>query len=129
MATTVTHKHTIVVDGRTFTYDLSFSGEANEIVEVAIANGQTDKSIELAVDFSAVEFFLIVSTAAITIETNDGTTPDDTIVLVANKPYIYSTAMLDTFKITADVTTKLFATNASGSSANVTIIRLQDAVS
>ena len=49
---------------------------------------------------------------------SDGSTPADTITLVANLAYVWDTDSYDTFQLGTDVTAFYF-TNASGSTATV----------
>ena len=95
-------------------------------IDEAIADSITDDDIIMSLDFSACVSFYIVSDQDVTVETNDGTTPDDTLALLADIPYIWHTGCYDTFLITADVTV-LYITNASGSTANISIRALIDA--
>lgn len=50
----------------------------------------------------------------------------DTLTLVANVPYQWTTDSYDTFLLDTDVT-KFYVTNSSGVSANLQIKALQDA--
>jgi len=81
-----------------------------------VADGVTDGAFVFAVDVSALKAFYIISDQAVTVETNDGTTPDDTISLTANKPVTWREN--DTALFSADVTI-LYITNASGSTATI----------
>lgn len=92
----------------------------------SVSNGQTDFQINVAIDVSAVKTFYLVSDQAVTVETNNGTTPTNTISLTANDPYVWWTNSYDTFKLTGDVTA-LFITNASGSTANIELRAIVDA--
>jgi hypothetical protein len=74
---------------------------------------------------STVKVFWIYSDVAITVETNDGSAPDDTLTLAAGIPYMYVNDGEDAFLLGTDVTA-LFITNASGSTANITCRCLQD---
>lgn len=91
-----------------------------------IATAITDGPIIVAIDVSAVESFLLVSNQDVTIETNNATTPSDTINLLAGVPYIWTTDSYDTLKLTVDVTI-IYVTNASGATATIQIEALVDA--
>lgn len=91
-----------------------------------VANAQTDKEIVIAIDVSAVTSFVLLSTQDVTIETNDGSSPDDTISLKANVPYIWNEDSYDSFLLTADVTS-IFVTNASGAAATIHCFQICDA--
>ena len=81
--------------------------------------------VAFTLDYSACKFFSIVSDVAMTIETNNGTTPDDTLVLVADEPYIWAEGMLGTFLIGTDITS-LFVTTGSVGVGTLTIEALED---
>ena len=104
----------------------TYTGSQKISVVEAIADSVTDGQINVAVDFSAVKSFLLVSDQDVTIETNDGTTPDDTLSLLAGVPYIWNTDSYDTFLITVDITA-IFVTNVSGETANILLEALVDA--
>lgn len=95
--------------------------------DLTIPDSTVDQEVVIALDVSAVSYFYIVSDQALTVETNDGSSPDDTLTLVANHPYLWTSDDYDTFLLdTADITA-LYLTNASGSTANVKIRAGQDA--
>lgn len=100
---------------------------ANGRVSVAesVANGQTDYEINVDLDVSAVKSFYLVSTQDVTFETNNGATPDDTISLLADVPYVWTEESYDSFLLTVDVTS-IFITNASGSAATITLEAIYD---
>lgn len=126
MATTHTVKYGLTTPSGELSKPLSFSGSSATEISESVATAQTDADIVIAIDVSAVKAFFIVSSAAITVETNDGSSPDDTLTLVAGQPYIWHTGSYDSFLLTTDVTV-LYITNASGSTADIEIRVLQDA--
>lgn len=126
MATSYTVEYGISALSGSISNSLSFSGSSATEVSESIPTASTDADIVIAIDVSAVKAFFIVSSAAITVETNDGSSPDDTLTLVAGQPYIWHTGSYDSFLLTADVTV-LYITNASGSTADIEIRVLQDA--
>lgn len=95
------------------------------IEDESVADSQTDYQITVALDVSAVQVFYLVSSQAVTFETNDGSTPDDTISLVADFPYVWSTDSYDSFLLGTDLT-DVFITNASGSAALINMWALID---
>lgn len=103
----------------------SYSGSQETSLSETIAVG-TDTPIYTQIDVTAVKSFYIVSDRAVTLETNDGSSPDDTLVLKAGVPYIWNTDSYDTFQLTADVVV-IYVTNASGASANIEMRCIQDA--
>jgi hypothetical protein len=68
---------------------------------------------------------MAVSDKAITLETNSGGSPVDTIALAANVPYDWRVGNADAFRLGTDVT-GLFVTNASGDEARLQIEVLFD---
>jgi hypothetical protein len=121
--------HTISVNwssgNRSITADNSYSGDAQASVDVSIPDSSTDMLVNFALDVSQIKAIYIKSDQDITLETNNGTTPDDTINLTAGVPYIWTTDSYDTCKLTTDVTA-LYATNSSGSEANLQIEVVKD---
>jgi hypothetical protein len=116
---------TIGGDSVNKTITVSGTGRVSLSAE-SIADGQTDKQVNLAIDVTAVVGFYIVSSQNVTLETNNGTTPDDTLNLIAGEPYLWHTNALDAFLLTTDVTA-FFITNASGSSAQIDMECVYDA--
>lgn len=96
-----------------------------------ISESIPDASVDLPIpgfslDVSANTFLFMLATGGdITVETNDGAAPDDTIALVNGIPKIYQGDGSNF--ITTDVTTGLFVTNASGAAVTLRVISLSDA--
>jgi hypothetical protein len=94
---------------------------------VEVANGQTDKVLSIGgIDVSQLAAIWIDSNQAITLETNDATSPDDTIVLAANVPYIWQTGNPAPLLLTEDVASAIYCTNASGAAATIRLRAVQD---
>lgn len=106
---------------------VSVSGGREQAIDVNIADSTTDDEVAFTADVSLMQAIYIVSDQAVTIETNSGSTPDDTIVLVADEPVQWNASSKLTNPITADITTNIFITNASGSTARVRIWSLETA--
>lgn len=123
-----THQHVQSVsttDGQVSS-NVSKTANAQIAIDEAIADAETDAQIDIAIDVSQLKSFYIKSDQAVTIETNDGTSPDDTLVLVADQAYMWNDTSYDTFKLASADITALFVTNASGSTANISIRALVD---
>ncbi len=114
----------VSVDGKVVSSVLSYTGSQNVSIDETIAANATDFLINIAIDVSATKSFIIKSDAAMTIETNDGTSPDNTLSLIANDAYVWNTNSLSVFKLTTDVT-KIYVTSVAG--GNLRIECLQDA--
>lgn len=104
----------------------SYSGSLEVSVSESVDNGQTDDEITVTLDVSATKSFYIVSDQAVTVETNDGSSADNTLSLVAGVPYVWTTDSYDSFLLDTDVTS-IFVTNASGSTANIELRAIVDA--
>jgi hypothetical protein len=90
--------------------------------EESVANDETDFEITLpTIDVSACVAIFILSTQDVTLETNSGAAPDDTLTLKANEPYLWWTAAPFDNMLTEDIITNVFVTNASGAAATVTM--------
>ena len=114
-----------VSDGAEIIKDEIVSAGSELNVDESIADGETDLLVNWTCDYSALKALYIVSDQDLTIETNDGTTPDDTITLSANVPLLWTSTGYLANPFSADVTA-LYVTNASGSAAALKIRSLQD---
>lgn len=87
-------------------------------LEESVPDATTDRALSVAIDVSAMTDLYMVSTAALTIQTNSGSSPDDTIVLEANKPLVWRAGGTGhpANPLGTDVTA-IYLTNASGSAA------------
>lgn len=83
------------------------------LINESIADSVTDQLVALALDISQLVAFAIVATGGdMTMETNNGTTPDDTLNLLDGKPVSWWNQYLaDHF--TADID-GVYMTNSSG---------------
>lgn len=116
---TFTIRHGVVYGDTTIQRDKTYTGTLVSILDAeTVADSQTDQLATITIDVSAVKAFFLTSDQALTVETNDGTTPADTITLVADRPYVWDTDSYDTFQLGTDVTA-LYFTNSSGSTATV----------
>jgi len=109
----------------TKTHTVTITEEVLVSLSVQVADSTTDDEHALAIDVSELSAFFAVSSQNVTIETNDGDAPDDTITLTANVPWIWHTSMPDavtpyTCPLGTDVTA-VFITNAGGTAADVEI--------
>ena len=107
----------------TYSKTFSLTGSSWSTVQESLSIG-TDTAVNIAIDVSTVKFFRIHSTTAATIQTNDGTSPDNSISLLAGVAYDWHTTSYDPFLLTADVTV-LYVTNAAETVLTVEV--LQDA--
>ena len=124
---TYTHVVTQQVDptGEVIRSNKSYSAASKVSVDESVATGQTDKQIFVAIDVSAVKSIIILSDQAVLLETNSGSTPTNTLSLLAGVPYLWNTDSYDTFKLTGDVTS-IFITNSSGAAARIQLDAVVD---
>lgn len=125
MSADVSLQERVTVGGIVYPYTRSKSAGSLKQISEPVNDGSTDLEIAFTLDYSECKFFLIEADVAMTIETNDGTTPDDTLTLVADEPYVWAEGMLHTFLIGTDITS-IFATNSSGTNGTLTIFALED---
>lgn len=97
------------------------SSGAETALDESIAATTTDELVAFVMDVSQLKSIYIVSDQDLLLQLNDGTTPSNTITLVANKPFTWITgdnALRDTAGalITTDITA-IYATNAGASAA------------
>ena len=108
----------VVIDGATRQQATTITADKRTTLHTAIANAVTDGLHELAVDVSQVKAVFILSDQDLTLETNSGGSPANTLALKANVPYIWYTNKPQALVFTTDITA-LYITNASGSTANL----------
>lgn len=124
---TITHQ-TIVNDGSASVtlkqVDAQTAGLEKNLSE-SIPDSSTDLLVAFTLDYSQCKTFVMWADQDITVETNNGSTPDDTFSLTAGIPVAWSAGQAATCPITTDITA-LYVTNSSGSAANLNIRCLAD---
>lgn len=124
-----THKLTLAVEGSGISrsHDISDTDGGIALIDgETVATGETDYELSgFALDVSACSSFYLVSDQDVTFETNDGSSPGDSIALKANEPYVWHDSSYDSFLLGTDVTS-VFITNASGSTATIYCVALYD---
>jgi len=125
----ISHKNTLDIVYEELTYHVvatQSGGQENNVSET-IPDSSTDLEVTWEADSSAMVSFFMVSDQDILVETNNGTTPDDSFSLLAGVPTYWSASNVGVGNpITTDVTTNIFVTNSSGSDATLIIKMLQD---
>lgn len=96
----------------------SYTGTKRISASETVPPASTDFEIVLPIVVADVVSFMIVTSADMTIETNNGTTPDDTLSLLAGVAYKWNSDSYDTFKLTTDVTS-IFVTSTPGGTIQV----------
>lgn len=109
--------------GSSVTQNVTLTAEAGQVIDVSVPGSTTDLQVNVAIDVSQLTHIFLLSDGALTIQTNSGGSPDDTITLAASKPLVWYSGCGLTCPLTVDVT-NLYLTNASGSAVALQI-RLQ----
>lgn len=120
--------HTITVSwsraGEAVSNSVATTASGEVTIDEDIAANQTNFQINCAIDVSALKSLMIVADEACTVETNNGTTPDDTLTLLADTPLFWYTGCGHDNPLTVDVTA-LYVTNTTA--CNLQVYALQDA--
>lgn len=125
MSLTGSVRYLITGIGTTVDASVAVSGTGAIVIDESIANSVTDGLIDCAFVLARLTAFYMFSDKALTIETNSATVPQETIVLVANKPFVYVPGLGLPSPFAGNVTA-LYATNASGAAAALQIRVLLD---
>lgn len=114
--------------GRSVAANKNYTGESQLSISRSVADSSTDFRIIASIDQSQITLIIMKSDQDITVETNSGSAPTDTIALKAGVPYVWNADLNGYYanKITADVT-DLYVTNASGAAALLELEVLTDA--
>jgi hypothetical protein len=128
----ITHgiKYEFTYNGIKYSFmDDRTAGNENNISE-SIPDPSTNLEVFWGVDASEMKSLLIVSTGALTVDTNQISTPDHSFSLVANRPIVWTPGIglvnpFDVAGVLTDVTS-IFVTNASGAAQTLTIKSVVD---
>ena len=126
MAFTHTVTRTVDTGGGTVSKTNTYSADGRESREITVPDSATDQLVNLSIDVSQIKSLYIVSSKDITLETNSGGTPVDTVNLLADKPLLWQNDSYYTNLFGTDITAFYF-TNASGAEATVNIEFVHDA--
>ena len=94
------------------------------LLDEAIPDSSTDLLVACTIDVSQLKGIVLMSSQDILIETNSGSAPVDTIALLANKPYFWTSDYLAAC-FSANIT-GLYVTNSSGSATALRGIYIVD---
>lgn len=94
-------------------------------MDVDVVTATTDGLHVLTIDVSQVKSFFILSDKAVTIETNSGSSPGNTLTLTAGIAYEWYEGSAAAFALTTDVTA-LYITNSSGATARIQLEFIYD---
>lgn len=108
---------------------VSASQDSETNLDVTVPAETDDHQVAVEIDVSALESLFLLSDQDVTLETNDGSTPDDTFALKANEPVYWhkDSPLPNPFASGTDVTS-LFLSNQNGAgvTADVKARILQD---
>lgn len=109
-------------------FNLSYTADGQFSRDLTIPDSTIDQLVLANIDVSTIKSIYMLSDKDITIETNDGDIPVDTISLKAGKPLIWNTdiGVYMASPLLTDVTA-LYITNASGAEASIQIEIIFDA--
>lgn len=99
--------------GESLSQSNNYTGGLELNISETIPGGSTDLLVSCTLDVSACKSFYMQSTRDMTIETNSGSSPGNTIALKANEPYMWAPNYAAAFGLTVDVTA-LYITLAAG---------------
>lgn len=117
MAVSATITMSSTGSGLNVTGSKAYSGGGRSTLDTTVADSVSDQLAVISIDVSVIQSIIILSTQNLTLETNSGGSPIDTIALKANVPYVWNTDQYFTNTLDTDVTA-MYLTNASGSSAD-----------
>ncbi len=122
MSTTYSHVITQKVNNgeEETSCEITLTGDGKFGRKIAVPAVTTDKAVDLTLDVSKIQSIYIKSDQDLTLETNSASAPDDTINLVANKPYVWYVGCYLTNLLDTDITA-LYVTNAGDAAALLTI--------
>lgn len=103
----------------------ALTAEASQRLAVPVADSVTDQLTAFTLDVSQIVAFYMSSDQDLTVETNDGTTPGDTIALVAGVPLVWHNQSYHANPFSVDITA-LYLTNASGAAATFRLSEIHD---
>lgn len=108
---------------------VSASQDSETNLDVTVPAETDDHQVAVEIDVSALESLFLLSDQDVTLETNDGSTPDDTFALKANEPVYWhkDSPLPNPFASGTDVTSFFLSNqNGAGVTADVKARILQD---
>lgn len=93
---------------------------------MTISSSSSDVEVTIAFEMAGLQAIVIYSDVTLTLETNDGSSADDTFTITAAKPFVWYKDSGVPNPFTADVT-GFFFTNGTGGNATVNIRGVADA--
>lgn len=128
MASSHVINKSVTVGGKTVSASKTYTGDSNTTMSIDVPSA-TEVEVLLALTVAQIQSIFISSDRDVTLETNNTTTPDETINLIADVPYHWAeetpATEYDTNLFETDLTS-IFINNQSGSAAVVKIEALFD---
>jgi hypothetical protein len=115
-----------VVSGEEQTASISVTGTLKLELDEVVGLAATDLLVAMAFLVAKLQGIYLVASQDLTLETNSGSAPGNTLALKANRPYKWDAGSYFTNKFTVDVTAFYF-TNTSGVEATVKMAAIVDA--
>lgn len=112
-------------DGQIAGVVATVTGDSEVGFDGSIAGSGTDVEVDVAVLAAQIKALCLYSDQALTIETNSGSAPTETVTLTAHIPKVWKTGDVAACPFLSNVT-KLYLTNGSATAANVKIRFLLD---
>ena len=100
--------------GREILSSKKYTGNAQQSISESVPDSSSDFFVAFSCDVSEIKSIFILSAVDMTLETNDGATPIDTINLKAGIPYIWHTDSYFTNLLGTDVTALYLTTGSVG---------------
>lgn len=122
---TIPYQITSAFDGLSGNVVGTISGDNYVKIVDSVATATTDKQYNASITVAGLAGFYLLSTKAITVETNSGSAADYTWTLVANVPQFWVTGTGGANPLADDITA-FFVTNASGATAQFYLYFLGD---
>lgn len=128
---THTHIRGITAAGLSITKRAEVTGEQEINISASVSAGTTNGLHALTIDVSQLKSLFIVADGDLTLETNSGSSPANTITLQANEPFAWATGVDGTLRdtggtaITTDIT-GLYVTNAGAAAVTLQFFALVD---
>lgn len=116
----------IVTTGRSLEATVTFSGDGEARRDPDVPDETTDMLVEFDLLIADLECIFIRASVDMTLKTNDATTPDETLNLVAGQPYVWHTGSYFANLLATNIT-KLYVSNASGAAGVLDIEAVFDA--
>ena len=104
----------------------SYNADGEVNYDGTVSASTTNEEIDVNVVVANVKSFVMFSTQDMTVKTNSTTSPAVTLALVASKQLVWTTDHLEANPLGSGTITKLYVTNATGSTATFKFRALAD---